>query len=287
MAALRSLRPAVSGIVRNPVLILVTALYGLFQLPNLLVESTDPVLAAVISLVTFVALIVVLPLFQGGLLGMADEAIDGTTGVGTLIADGTANYVSLLVSYLALLAVNMVLGFLAFMSAIIVFIGGSIAGMGGSGAAPGFDAPTLGVDPALLGVVGVVAAALVVGYLLIVFFVQFYAHAIVIDGTELVDGFRRSVGVVRSNLLGVVGYTALLTVGAVVVGTLAAAGSLLFGPQQPAGSPVADVISVEPTPAVVAALALGYVILTGVAGAFYATYSVAFYRSIRPDSATA
>jgi hypothetical protein len=283
MAALQSLRPAVSGLVRNPILVLVTALYGLFQLPNLLVESTDPVLASLISLVTFGALVVVLPFFQGGMLGMADEAVGGKTSLGTLVAVGKANYVPLLLGYFVLLAVNMVFGFIVFMGVIIAVIGGSVAG--GNGAAAGVDAPLVGFDPTLLVVVGIVAVGLVLLYLLVTFFVQFYAHAVVLDGTELVDGFRRSAGLVRSNLLSVFGYTALLTIGGVAVGAVAAAGSLVFSPQ-PAGSPFAEVVSIEPTPAVVAALALGYVVLSGLAGAFYATYSVAFYRSIRPDSAT-
>jgi hypothetical protein len=285
MAALQSLRPAVSGIVRNPVLVLVTALYGVTQLPNLLVQSTSPVLAAVISLVTFVALVVVLPFFQGGLLGMADEAVDGRTSLGTLVAAGKANYVPLLLGYFALLAVNMVFGFIAFAGGIVVVIGGSIAG--GTAAPAGVDAPTVGFDPTLLAVVGLVVAGLVAAYLLVTFFLQFYAHAVVLDGTELVDGFRRSAGLVRSNLLSVFGYTVLLAMGGLVVGTLAAGGSLLVGPQQPAGSPLAGIVSIEPTPAVIAAAALVYVVLTGVTGAFYATYSVAFYRSIRSDSAGA
>lgn len=289
MAALQSLRPAVSGLVRNPILVLVTALYGLFQLPNLLVESTSPILASVISLVTFGALVVVLPFFQGGVLGMADEAVGGKTSLGALVGAGKANYVPLLLGYFVLLAVNMVFGFIAFMGGIIVVIGGSVAGMSGGGSGMGgptaVDAPSLGFDPTLLAVVGIVAVGLLLLYLLITFFVQFYAHAVVLDDTELVDGFRRSAGLVRSNLLSTVGYTVLLTGGGLLVGVLAAAGSLVFGPQQPAGSPFAEIVTIEPTPAVVAALALGYVLLTGIAGAFYATYSVAFYRSISGTAA--
>lgn len=286
MTALHSIRPAVSGVVRNPILVLVTALFGVSQLPNLLVQSTSPVLASAISLVTFGALVLVLPFFQGGLLGMADEAIGGDARLGTLVAAGKTNYVSLLLGYFVLLAVNAVFGFLAFMGAIVVVVGGTMAGMGGNGAGD-VGAPAVGFDPTLLAVVGVVAVGLLLAYLLVTFFVQFYAHAVVLDGTELVDGFRRSAGVVRSNLLSAFAYTALVAIGGVVVGVVAGGGSLVFGPQQPAGSPFAEVVSVEPTPAVVAAVAVGYVLVTGVAGAFYATYSVAFYRSIRPDSATA
>ncbi|EMA63035.1 DUF7847 domain-containing protein [Halorubrum lipolyticum] len=279
MTALHALRPAVGGIVRNPILLLVTALYGLFQLPNLLVQSTSPVLASAISLVTFGAMVLVLPFFQGGLLGMADEAVVGETRLGTLAAVGKANYVPLLLGYFVLLAVNMVFGFIAFMGALIVVIGGAVAGVGGDGAAAGLDAPALGFDPTLLVVVAVVAVVFVLAYLLVTFFVQFYAHAVVLDDTELVDGFRRSAGLVRSNLLSTFGYTVLLLLGSLLVGTLAAAASFAIGPQPP-GSPIADLIPFDPSTGVIVAGAIGYVVLIGAAGAFYATYSVAFYRRI-------
>lgn len=55
-------------------------------------------------------------------------------------------------------------------------------------------------------------------------------------------------------------------------------------PELPA-SPLADLVAgVEPTLGILVAFAAVYVLSTGVFGAFYATYSVAFYESIRPDS---
>jgi len=148
----------------------------------------------------------------------------------------------------------------------------------GGGAGTGVDAPVVGFDPTLLAVVGVVAVGLVLAYLLVTFFVQFYAHASSFDGSELVDGFRRSAGLVRSNLLSVFGYTVLLLVGSLLVGTLAAA-AFVVGPQPP-GSPIAELVPFDPSTGVVVVGAIGYVLLTGMAGAFYATYSVAFYRRI-------
>jgi len=173
MAALHALRPAVGGIVRNPVLLLVTALYGLVQAPNFLVPPTQPVLAAVVSLATFGVLILALPFFQGGLLGMASEAVAGRTGLGTLVAEGKANYVSLLLAYFVLLAINVVFGFVAFIGGLIVVVGG-VASMP-------TDAPGVGVDPTLLAVFAIVAGGLLLAYLLVTFVVQFYAHAIVLD----------------------------------------------------------------------------------------------------------
>ncbi len=40
MTALQSIRPAAGGIVRNPILVVITALFGLSQLPNLFIQKT-------------------------------------------------------------------------------------------------------------------------------------------------------------------------------------------------------------------------------------------------------
>jgi len=281
MAALHALRPAAGGIVRNPVLLLVTALYGLAQAPNLLVPPTRPILSAVVSLATFAVFVLVLPFVQGGLLGMSSEALAGRTGLGTLVAEGKANYVSLLLAYFVLLAINFVFGFVA-------FVGGLIAVVGGAASMPG-DAPGVGVDPTLLAVFAIVAGGLLLAYLLVTFVVQFYAHAIVLDDAELVEGFRRSAGLVRSNLVSVAGYTLILLVGSLVLGTLAAAASILLGPQSAGmpGTPFADLGAIEPTLPVIAGAAVGYLLLTSAFAAFYATYSVAFYEAISRDAAPA
>jgi len=279
MATLHALRPAVGGIVRNPVLLLVTALYGLAQVPNFLVPPTRPILSAIVSLATFGVFVLALPFVQGGLLGMASEAVAGRTGLGTLVAEGKANYVSLLLGYFVLLAINIAFG-------LVAFVGGLIAVLGGV-TSTSVDAPAVGIDPTLLAVFAIVAGGILLAYLLVTFVVQFYAHAIVLDDAELVDGFRRSAGLVRSNLASVAGYTLVLLVGSVVLGTLAAAASVVLGPQSAGtpGTPFADLAAVEPSLPVLAGVAVGYLVLTSAFAAFYATYSVAFYEAISPGAA--
>jgi hypothetical protein len=279
MAALHALRPAVGGIARNPVLLLVTALYGLAQVPNLLVPPTRPVLSAVVSLVTFGVFVLALPFFQGGLLGMASEAVAGRTGLDTLVAAGRDNYLSLLLAYFVLLAINFVFGFVALMGVLIAVVGGSVT------AAP-TGAPGFGVDPTLLLVLAIPVGGFLLVYFLVTFVVQFYAHAIVLDDAELVDGFRRSVGLVRSNVASVLGYTLVLLVGSVALGTLAAIASVILAPQ-PAGTgatPLGDLVSFDPTLPVIVLAGVGYLLLTSAFAAFYATYSVAFYREISRDA---
>ena len=286
MAALQALRPAAGGIARNPIVLVITALFGAAQLPNLLIQPTRPLLASVISLATTGLLIIVLPFFQGGVLGMASEAVRGKTSVDTLIAEGKANYLSLLLAYFVLLAINMIFAFVVFFGIIIAVIGTSLGTDSGEFGDPMAATGSVPGGLTLLAVVGIVAVGFLLVYLLITFFIQFYAHAVVLDDRELVDGFRRSVGVVRSNLFSVLGYTLLLVVGAGLVGTLAAAASFVAAPQ-PAGSPIAELIPFDFSAGLAVVGSIGYILLTGLLGAFYATYSVAFYESIRPDSAPA
>ena len=85
---------------------------------------------------------------------------------------------------------------------------------------------------------------------------------------------------VRSNLLAVLGYSVVLLVGGVVLGVFGSAASLIAGPQQPQGSPLAGLVAVEPTTGVLVVSGAVYVLVVGAFGALYATYSVAFYESI-------
>jgi hypothetical protein len=260
MAVLNSLQPAVRALVRNPILIVVVGLFGLVQLPQLALQPTQPVVAAVVSLGITGVTIVVMPFFQGGLLGMADEALNGETRLGTLVSEGKTNYIRLLLAYLAIFAVNSIFGLIAFIAVII----------GGVGLYAGDNEPGL----AALGAVAVVGVLFVLAYLLVTFFIQFYAHAIVLSSTSLVAGFKRSVSLIRQNIVSTLGYTLILVVGALFFGGIGSIASLLLSPQA-TQLPLPD-LSV---PMLVVA-AVVYVVALAILGAFYATYSVAFYRSI-------
>ena len=260
MAALNSLRPAIRALIENPILIVIVGLYGLVQLPQLALQPTQPIVAVIISLGITGVMLVVMPFFQGGLLGMAGEALNGQTSLGTLVSEGKTNYVRLLLAYLALFAVNLVFGFVVFIAIIL----------GGIGLFAGDSQPSL----AALGAIAVVGILVVLAYLLVIFFIQFYAHAIVLTDTTLVDGFKRSVSLVRKNIASTFGYTLLLLVGSVLFGGIGSIASLLLSPQA-TELPLPDV-----SLPVLAVAAIVYVVALAILGAFYATYSVAFYRSI-------
>jgi len=142
--------------------------------------------------------LVVMPFFHGGLIAMADEALDGRTALQTFVDDGKANYVSLLVAYLALMAVNFALGMVAFFVALF----GGIFVLGGGG----LESASL----AVLAAIGIVVAIVVLLYLLVLFFLQFYGQAIVLEDMGAVDGLKHSASVVRHHLVSTLGYSVLV-----------------------------------------------------------------------------
>ncbi|RLM51954.1 hypothetical protein [Halorubrum sp. Atlit-28R] len=273
MPALRAIRPAVGGVARNPVLVAVSALFALAQFPDLIVRPTaSPGLAAAVSAMTFGVLILVVPFFQGGLLAMADEALDGRTGVATLVAAGRDHYLPLLVAYLALVGVSLAFGFL-FVVGIVLGVAGSVVG----GPAGFVRIPA--EDVTLVAVLGIIVVGLFGAYLLVTFFLQFYAHAVVVEDAELVAAFRRSVRLVRSNLGAAIPYTVILAAVGAPFGLLVAAAALTLAPPAIDTAP-AWLPSVELGTLGTVGVGVGVVAVTGLLGALWTTYSVAFYRAL-------
>lgn len=265
MGALKSLGPAVGSIVRNPVLLVVTGLYALFQLPQFALQTQpSPSISLVllgVSLLLSVLVLVFIPFLQGGLIGMAGEALGGGTSLGTLVSEGKSNYVQLLLTYLIVVAINFTFGIFAFIGILI----------GGIGLFAGDADPSL----ATIAIFGVLASIVVLAYLVVYFFVQFYPQAIVLSDCDVVESFKRSASLVRGNVLSTLGYTILLTIGGGLFGLLGAGASLLASGEEIPGLALPEV-----TTPMLAGLAVAYILLTGIAGAFYATYSVSFYRDL-------
>ena len=267
MAAIRSLRPALGSLVGNPIIVLVAAVYGLLQLPQLLVPTTQPLLSIAVSLVMSGLIVLFLPFYQGGILGMADDARTGPTTLNAFIQAGKSNYISLLLAYFAVLAVAAVFGVSVFIAAFV----------GGVGIVAGSGQPS----PAILAMLAAGGLLIGVAYLAAMIAIQFYGHEIVLNDAGVADGFVRSLGLVRENVLSVIGYSLLLFVGGGVGGGLAAAASVLLSPQPPLESMLPELsLPIMIGAAVVSVLA------TGLLGAFYATYSVNFYRELTGSSKT-
>ncbi|WP_049985533.1 DUF7847 domain-containing protein [Halobellus rufus] len=268
MAVLTALRESPGALVRNPVLFVPVLAVMVVQLPVMLLQSVNPVLASVASALVSLLSIAAIPFFQGGLLAMADEALGGQTSLATFLDSGKRHYVAILVAYLVLLAVNFAFGMLAFVS---TFAGGIL--FIGSGQ---FGGPNLAVLVAL----GIVAAIGILAYLLVVFFLQFYGQAIVLEGRDAVEGLKRSVGVVRANLLSTVGYVLVAGVAGAIAGIGFAGASTLLSPDATAvmGNPAP-----EPSLSMLAGVGVGVLVLGTLFGGFFAVFSVAFYREITTE----
>jgi hypothetical protein len=264
MAVLKALRRTPDALRRSPVLFAPVLVILLFQVPQLVLQTIDPLLASVISLGLSLLFVFAMPFFQAGIVGMADEALDGRTSLDRFLHEGRSNYVSVLVAYLLLVAVNFVIGFVVFFVAIF----GGIAFFGDVGG---------GANLTVLGTVGVIAAVLVLVYLLFVFFIQFYAQAIVIDGFGAVAGIKHSASVVRRHLASTLGYTLLVAALGGVAGLVFAVAGLLASPRSTTALPLPE-LSLAGTVGV----AVLVVLLGTLFGGFFAVYSVAFYRTLDP-----
>jgi hypothetical protein len=284
MAVLSAFGTAARGVGRNPILLVVAGVYGLLQVPQVLAQAVHPVLSSVVSLGMLPVTILVVPFVVAGLIAMAAEAIEGTTGTQTLLERGKRHYVSVLAAYLLLVAVNFVLLFLG----LAVLVAGWVVLLGQG--SPG---------TATLVVFGIVVAVLVVVYLGVAFFLQFFAHAIVLDDLGAVDGLTRSVDVVRTNLLATFGYSLVVSVLGGAIGVLAGLLSTIAslgirsvtggalgpgsgfdpGTTMDPGTGLPDLL---PEVGIAGALVvlLLYLVVIGLFGGFFATYSTAFYLDI-------
>ena len=261
MVVLQSLRQAPGILRENPVILAPFALLAVLQTPQLFFDSLDPIVSAVVSVLFAGVLLFVTPAIYAGVIGMTNEAASGErTSIGRFPRHARENYVSVLIAYLFITGVT-----LAVVIAVVlaVVVGAVAFGVAGGG------------TPLL--VAGVGALALVgLAFLIALFAVHFYAHAIVIEGEGAVSGLVRSVSVVRGNLTAIAGYALVsLVFGGVLGGGYAFVISLVFptapAPGEPA--PLPDLV-----PAVLGSG--GVVVGTTLFGAFFLAFSVVFYREL-------
>ncbi|UWG46770.1 putative membrane protein [Halanaeroarchaeum sp. HSR-CO] len=266
MAVLTALRQTPGAVWRNPGIALPLIALVLLQAPSFAAELLDPLLAVVLSLGLTAVFVFLIPFFQGGIIGMADEALDGSTSLGTFLSAGKSNYLSIFGAYLLLLAANVVFGIAVFFA---FFLGVGAAYVGGDGGGGGAS-----VAVAAIGLLALV------GYLLFNFFVQFYSQAIVVDAHGAIGGLKQSFGVVRRNLLATLGYSLLAGAIAIGFGLFVAVLSVFASPTS-----MATLTTETPPLAWFAGVGLVGGLLTVVLGTFLAVFAVAFYREIAAESA--
>jgi hypothetical protein len=263
MVVLNALRQTPGALRRNPVLFVPILIISLFQVPQLALQAVNPLLSSIVSLGLSLVFLVVMPFFQGGLIAMGDEALDGKTALQTFIDAGKANYASILVAYLALMAVNFVLGMIAFFVGVV----GAVFVLGSEGLAS--------ANIATLAVIGLVAAIIILLYIILLFFVQFYGQAIVLDDMGAVNGLKHSVSVVRQHLVSTLGYSILVGVLGGVFGGIVGVFSLLLSQESTTAFHLPELSL--PILVIIGILAL---VVSVVFSGLLTVYSVSFYREL-------
>ena len=280
MAAIAALRTALSALGRNPVLFLGGLLYGVVVLPQSALQLAGiPLAPTALQILTFF----VTPFVVAGILGMADEALDGDTSLGTLRAAGTDAYVPLLIGNLVAVAIALAFGVALAIAVVAVVLTVGFGSLSGGAAGTG-----------ALALVGGTLLLIGLAYLLVNFFIQFYPVLIVLTDADAVESFTGSYGFVRRNLVAALGYSVIQF----VVGLLIAApltgfiiyrtfqnfdpSSVTTGAGAGAGAAggfggLSGSTSLFSTPEVVA-LALVSLAVTMLGTAFQQTYAVSFYR---------
>ncbi|MBV0900528.1 DUF7847 domain-containing protein [Haloarcula salina] len=266
MAVLQALRDAVETLQRNPVLFVAAALYGLAQAPGLLLQvAGNPLLNIASSGYNFLFYLI-MPFFLGGMISMAREGLSGPTDLSRLWSGGKTHYLQILVVVLLGLVVYFVVGFGMFMLviALVLALGANLGNvLAGHGAGLG------GVSMAAVALIGVLVLVFALVILAVLFLLQFYAHAIVVDDADAVGSLKRSYAVARGNVVSVLGYDLLATVLGVLI--VAIPFAFVFV--------IADGFAGLSTASW--SVRLAYVALTvvmsAVSGAFGLTFSTAFY----------
>lgn len=207
---------------------------------------------------------------------MANEALDGTTSFQTFVEAGKRYYLSMLAAYLLMLGGMIVVGIAA---SLISFVAVLIIGVLSGG-------PFGASDPLFIGMFLIGTSVFLLVLFVPLFFVQFYGQAIVVDDQSAVDGLKRSVGLVRQNLVSVFGYSVLVFGAGLIFGAVASIPSMLLSMQMqmtevPAMLPLPDVS----LPVVAALTVVGHILL-GLLGSLFLVFSVAFYRTLDSGDAT-
>ena len=268
MAVLKALKQTPGAFWRNPVIALPMIALMLLQAPSFATEFLDPFVAVALSLALSVVFILLIPFFQGGIIGMADEALDASTSIGTFMSAGKSNYLSIFGAYLLLIAVNIVFGIAVFFAFFLGIGSAYIGGNGGSGGIPFTIMATIGL-------------LILFGYLLFNFFIQFYSQAIVIDEYGAIGGLKHSIGTVRRNLLTTFGYS-------LITGALGIGFGVFVGALSILASPTSMTTLTTETPPLTWLIGIGVVggVLTVILGTFLAIFAVAFYRTISAHNGT-
>jgi hypothetical protein len=275
MATIQSLKTSLGVLKRNPILFGVGFLLAIVLLPQSALSLLGiPIVPQLIQLLTFF----ITPFIVAGLFGMAYEGRVQPTSFDTFKKIGKDRYVSVLLGNLVQAAIGFVFGIVAFIAALVT-LGASLVAAG-SGA--NFESIGL-ITVAVFGLILLV-------FLVIMFFLQFFIAAIVADDVGVLDGFGRSIGLVKENFVSALGFSIINLVvnlaGAVPVLSVVFLFVLDSGSGAAATGGTAGAMGGGGFPLLVIAGFLIYLVaITTVLTPFRGAFMMCFYDDHRPASA--
>ncbi|ELZ85709.1 hypothetical protein C453_07838 [Haloferax elongans ATCC BAA-1513] len=282
MAAISSLKTALHGLRRNPVLFLGGLILGLVTLPQLTTQLAQiPLIPFGLQVVTFF----VMPFFAAGLYAMADEATGnrGQTSLSTLTDAGREKYVPFLLAKIVSIGIMIPFGIaFAILAVVGVFAIGLSAATTGGGLAMGAG---------VLGLLGA-GALLLLAYIIVLFLIQFFPVAVVVNDADAIESFKQSYRLARSNIVPTLGYSVIVLVANLIV-MAPISGTIFFRSMQnaqqmqQAGSTAAPAtmqggagFSIPEIAALSAILIAVQMFITP----FLFTYAVAFFEAHQPGA---
>ncbi len=293
MGVVQSLTESFGVLKRNPVVFGVGALYAVILLPQTALSMMSiPLIPQLLQAVTFF----ITPFVLAGLLGMVYEGRVRSTGIGTFVKIGKSKYLSLLSANLIQVALTVIFGIVSFFVLIALIF---VLGIGVSTTSPESGLAAFGVTFV------VAVGGLLLVFLLVQFFLQFYAPAIVVDNVGVMGGYRRSVGFVKRNIVQTLGFglvNLLLSLLLISPGILLAVAAFLglgpfggasaAGPGAP-GASTAGASGISSTTGTTGETGFGPMVTGGVVAYSFLTtvimtplrtaFSVSFYDNHRPS----
>ena len=272
MGAISALGMAAGTLRRNPIVFV-----GVFFLSAVgSLTTLGQVRGGLVVLGTGLAAFLLSPFLTGGVLGMAEEATAGGTSLSTLLSEGRANYLTLLLATIIQFVLFGLVGVLWVIGLLVVLLGGGVA-LGGIGGGAGAGAA--------VGIGVVVAVLSVLVFFVPIYFVQFYDVAIVVSDTGSWGAFKRSFGFVRNHLLSALGYTiiaqainllVLLPTFWLLYGAPLSLAAVRTAAEQAAGAATAETL----VPLAAVSLVVGTLV-----SSLLVTYRVTYYTSLANDEA--
>lgn len=273
MKAIPGLVSAGSALWRNPLILAVIV-------PLILLRVFQPTTSSLfISLGVWSILLLVTVFFNGGIYGMAHQALDGRASLENFLQEARGNYVRLLLGTLlrgGISIVTTIIGVIVIMAVVALVVFG-LAGLA-RGSTPLQVAGPGGIAVFFVLLWFVLLLGSLVVTMPVLFFIQFFDAAIVVDDTRTFEGFRRSAGLVRRNLLSTLGYSIFRGMSWILSLLVSLSSTYIASPGQNGGT--------QPWLAGLVDGGMFYVlsslqiVLLLVIGVFWRTYKISYYNEM-------